>query len=95
MGKQEVIDMLKEVKPLLEKNYGIKAIALFGSYSRNEQTPESNIDILVEHSSPLGFKFLDMVYELDNLFKKEVQVVSKNGIKPKYLDVIKSDLIYV
>lgn len=66
-----------------------------GSYSRNEQTDESDIDILVEHSVPLGFKFLDMIYELDNLFKKEVQVVSKNGIKPKYLDAIKPDLIYV
>ena len=31
----------------------------------------------------------------DNLFKKEVQVVSKNSIKPKYLDAIKPDLIYV
>lgn len=95
MQKQEVIDLLKEIKPILQKNYGIETIALFGSYSRNEQTDESDIDILVEHSTPLGFKFLDMIYELDNLFKKEVQVVSKNGIKPKYLDAIKPDLIYV
>lgn len=95
MEKQEVINLLKEIKPLLEKNYGIKTIALFGSYSRNEQTPESDIDLLVEHSMPLGFKYLDMIYELDKLFKKEVQVVSTNGIKPKYLDAIKPDLIYV
>lgn len=93
--KQEVIDLLKEIKPTLQKNYGIDTIALFGSYSRGEQTAESDIDILVEHSMPLGFKFLDMIYELDNLFKKEVQVVSKSGIKAKYLDAIKPDLIYV
>lgn len=74
---------------------GIKTIALFGSYSRDEQTAESDIEILVEQTMPLGFKFLDMIYELDNIFKKEVQVVSKNGIKPKYLDAIKPDLIYV
>lgn len=95
MEKQEAIALLKEIKPLLQKNYGIKTIALFGSYSRDEQTAKSDIDLLVEHSMPLGFKFLDMIYELDNLFKKEVQVVSKNGIKPKYLDAIKPDLIYV
>ena len=95
MERQEVIDVLRKAKPLLQKNYGIKTIALFGSYSRNEQTPQSDIDILVEHTVPLGFKFLDMIYELDDLFKKEVQVVSKNGIKPKYLNAIEPDLIYV
>ena len=95
MEKQEVIARLREVKPLLEKNYGIKTVALFGSYSRNEQTDKSDIDILVEHTEPLGFKYLDMIYELDKLFKKEVQVVSKNGIKPKYQEAIKPDLIYV
>ena len=95
MEKQEVLELLKEVKPRLERNYGIKSIALFGSYSRGEQTPGSDIDILVEHSTPLGFKFLDMIYELDNIFNKEVQVVSRHGLKPKYFEVIKPDLLYV
>lgn len=72
MEKQEVINRLKQIKPLLEKNYGIRTIALFGSYSRNEQTDKSDIDLLVEHSVPLGFRYLDMIYELDNLFEKEV-----------------------
>lgn len=95
MEKQEVLELLKKVKPLLERNYGIKSIALFGSYSRDEQTSESDIDILVEHATPLGFKFLDMIYELDKIFKKEVQVVSRQGLKPKYFEAIKLDLLYV
>lgn len=33
MEKQEVLDLLKSIKPLLQENYGIKTIALFGSYS--------------------------------------------------------------
>lgn len=55
MEKHEVINLLKEIKQHLEKDYGIKTISLFGSYSRNEQTPESDIDILVEHSVPFKF----------------------------------------
>lgn len=62
---------------------------------RGEQTGESDIDLLVEHTFSLGFKYLDMIYELEKLFKKEVQVVSKNGIKSKYPDAIKPDLVYV
>ena len=95
MNKQDLILKLQDIKPHLEKDYGITSIALFGSYSRNEQTPKSDIDIMVEHNSPLGFRFLDLMYELDNLFQKEVQVVSKKGIKPKYFEAIKQDLIYV
>jgi predicted nucleotidyltransferase len=95
MEKQQVINLLKKIKPRLQENYGIKSLALFGSYSREEQTDKSDIDLLVEHSNPLGFKYLDMIYELDKLFDKEVQVVSKNGIKTEYFDAIKADLIYV
>ena len=50
---------------------------------------------MVSLTDPLGFRFLDMVYELDDLFDKEIQVVSKAGIKPKYFEAIKPDLIYV
>ncbi len=95
MNKQDIISKLKDVKPHLENVYGITSIALFGSYSRDEQTPQSDIDLLVEHKTSLGFKFLDMMYELDKLFSQEVQVVSRKGVKPKYFDAIKSDLIYV
>ncbi len=95
MNKQDIISKLKDIKPRLENVYGITSIALFGSYSRDEQTPQSDIDLLVEHKTSLGFKFLDMMYELDKLFSQEVQVVSRKGVKSKYFDAIKSDLIYV
>ncbi len=91
----EIIEKLKAVKPHLQEKYTVNELALFGSYSRNEQTPKSDIDILVSHTNPLGFRFLDMVYELDNLFDIEIQVVSKNGIQPKYFEAIQPDLIYV
>jgi len=86
---------LKVIKPLLREKYGVTELALFGSYSRDEQTPQSDIDIMVDTSIPHGFSFLNLVYELDALFDKEVQVVSKGGIKPKYFAAIKPDLIYV
>lgn len=86
---------MKVIKPLLREKYGVTELALFGSYSRDEQTPQSDIDIMVDTSIPHGFSFLNLVYELDALFDKEVQVVSKGGIKPKYFAAIKPDLIYV
>ncbi len=95
MDKQLIVKELQRIKPVLLKKYGITELALFGSYSRNEQTEESDIDILVSYQVPLGMKFFDMVYELEDIFKnKRIQVVTKGGIKIKYLNRIKDDLIY-
>ena len=59
---------------------------LFGSYARNEQTDESDIDILVEldHTTPVGLKFVRMQIDLEKLLNKEVDLVSANGIS-KYI----------
>ena len=95
MDKTTIIKQLKQVKPAFSEKYGITELALFGSYSRNEETDKSDIDILVSYKNPLGLIFFDMVYELEELFKnKTIQVVSRGAIKPKYFDRIKEDLIY-
>ena len=95
MNKQLIIQQLKMVKPVLTEKYGLTVLALFGSYSRSEETDWSDIDIMVDYESPMGLKSFDMVYELENVFKeKKVQVVSRAGIKLKYSDRIKQDLIY-
>ena len=95
MDKKIIIQQLKKVKPILSKKYGLTELALFGSYSRDEETDLSDIDLLVDYEGPMGLKYFDMVYELEDIFtEKKVQVVSKGGIKPKYFDRIKEDLIY-
>ncbi|MEO8413778.1 MAG: nucleotidyltransferase family protein [Ginsengibacter sp.] len=95
MDKQIIIQQLKKIKPILSEKYGITELALFGSYSRNEQTEISDIDIMVNYQRPMGLNYFDLVYELESIFKeKKIQVVAKAGIKPKYFDRIKQDLIY-
>lgn len=95
MNKQSILEQLKKIKPVLSEKYGLTELALFGSYSRNEQSDTSDIDILVNYQNPMGMRYFDMVYELADVFKeKKVQVISKDCIKPNYFDRIKSDLIY-
>jgi len=95
MDKNTILETLKDIKPVLTEKYGVTELALFGSYSRGGQTEKSDIDVMVSFSFPLGFEYFDLVDELKNTFKpKEVQVVSKKAIKPKYFDAIKKDLLY-
>lgn len=70
-------------------------MALFGSYARNEETEGSDIDILVEFSSPVGFEFVDLAIELEELLRQKVDLVSKKGVKSGMLPYIEKDLIYV
>ena len=91
-----ILSILKQAKPLLEKKYGVKDIALFGSYSRNTAiTLKSDVDVLVDFSRPIGIAFVDLADELEELLKMKVDLVSRKGIKPKYFSVIEPDLIYV
>jgi uncharacterized protein len=93
---------IKDFKKILSINkdrifneYSIKSMAIFGSFSREEENEKSDLDILVEFDGKIGIRFIDLAEELENLLKIKVDLVSKKGLKDKYLSSISSDLLYV
>jgi len=92
---QEIRNTLSIHKSRLFQDYPIKSMAIFGSYSRVEQNDSSDLDILVEFSDRIGVRFIDLAEELENIIGFKVDLVSKKGVKEKYLKSIDSDLIYV
>jgi len=90
-----IIEQLKTAKQSLVMQYHINELALFGSYSRGEEHPDSDIDLLVTFSQPIGVGFIDLADELEKILHKKVDLVSRNAIKPKYFQAIKDQLIYV
>lgn len=57
---------------------------LFGSYSREQATPESDIDILVEldYSQKIGLKFFQMQSELEKILNHRVDLISNEALSP-------------
>ena len=95
MNKEQIIQQLKEIKPVLAEKYGLTELALFGSYSRNEAKPESDIDLLLDfkHSSAAAlFETYDLLQEA--FAAVPIQVVTRKAIKPLYFQAIKDELIY-
>ena len=92
---QEIKKKLSNHKKSLFNDYPIKSLAIFGSYSRKEQDDSSDLDILVEFSDKIGIRFIDLADDLEKIMGFKVDLVSKKGIKEKYLKSINSDLIYV
>lgn len=70
-------------------------MAVFGSFSRKENSQESDLDIAVEFDGPIGLRFIQLAEELEQLLKVKVDLVSFKGIKKKYLEVITPDLKYL
>jgi len=62
---------------------------LFGSYSRGEETEDSDVDLLVEldYSQPIGLEFIQMQIDLQKLLSKKVDLVSARGLS-KYIKPI-------
>ncbi len=88
-------DILKANKEMLFSKYPLKSLALFGSYSRGDNTVASDVDIMVELAIPDASAFINLGYELEGLFQKKVDVISKNGLKERYMKAIENDLRYV
>jgi hypothetical protein len=92
---EEIKSILAKNKSRLYKDFSVTELAVFGSYSRNDQTEESDLDILVDFDRPVGLEFIELAFELERLLDLKVDLVSKNGIKPRYFDFVKEELIYV
>ena len=81
MTKEKIKKIIRENKEILQK-YKVKSISIFGSYVRNEQKEDSDIDLLVEFEEDTYRNFINLIFSLENLFKKEVTVVSKEDLSP-------------
>ncbi|MHB8904623.1 MAG: nucleotidyltransferase family protein [Melioribacteraceae bacterium] len=93
---------LSEIKSLLElhqqsikEKYNVRQLGIFGSVARGEATEFSDVDILVELEKPIGLDFVLLGDELEDILGIKVDIVTPNALKPKMLDYIKQDLIYV
>lgn len=99
MNKDEVMRLLKKNYKVLETEYYVSRIGLFGSIVNNTMTEDSDLDFIVEFKRPIGFKFNRLVEYLENLFGTKVDVLTNDGIDniriKEIATNIRKNLIYV
>ncbi len=83
------------MKPELTAKYSVNSIGLFGSVVRNDFNENSDIDVIVDFSKPIGIEFIDLANYLEKVFKRKIDLVSKKGIKERYFREIEGEIIYV
>ncbi len=87
----EILEILRNHKSLLTK-YKVKRIGLFGSQSRNQTNNESDIDLLVDFEEKTFDNFIELAFDLEDLFGRKVDLLTENGISPYILHLIKNDI---
>ncbi len=96
MNNKEILNILRKEKRYLQENFGLLSIGLFGSYAKGKQTPDSDIDVVVELAEP-RFDFLaGLQIHLEDRLGKPVEVIRKRkGLSERFLRRIGKDVLYV
>jgi len=96
MNREQIIETLKSDLSLLQNNYGADAIALFGSYARNEQQPGSDIDILVRMENADFSKLMALQRFLESRLNSKIDLVRMGShLTPRFFNIVGKDIIYV
>ena len=95
-SRQDILASLKKLKREVTKEYSVKTMGVFGSVARDEQTGQSDIDLLVEFSKPVGFvTFMRLENFLSERLGKQVDLVTPDSLKPVIRQDVLSEVIYV
>ena len=88
------IETIKKHKADIKKRYGVKKIGIFGSYVRGEQTETSDVDLLVEFDEPTFDNFMDLLFFLEELFGKDVDLITTSGMSPYIRPNIEKEVVW-
>lgn len=91
----EIKKLLEQLKPELAGKFHVQTIGLFGSVVRDDYSPSSDIDIIVDFDQPIGIEFIDLANYMEQRLQKKVDLVSRNGVKDKYFKAIEQEIVYV
>ncbi len=92
---QNILHTLRQHKPELQRKYPVARFGVFGSYARGDATEESDINIAVDITGPMGLNFVALADEIEALFGTKTDVVPSRSINPEYRHLVEKDIIYV
>jgi len=80
--REDVLEVLRHNRDTL-RSFGVRRLALFGSYARGEQTTSSDLDFVVELEERSFDSFMGLKLFLEDLFSRPVDLVLEHTIKPR------------
>ena len=88
-------ELMEEHKSEIRKRFGVRKIGLFGSWARGEETMSSDVDILVEFERPTFDNFMDLLFYLEELLDRNVDLVTTKGLSPYISEYVYREVVWV
>jgi len=95
LTKLEIENKLQAIKPMLVDKFHVSSIGFFGSYSTGQQNEESDLDLLVEFSEPVGWEFFTLECFLEQTIGLRVELVTRNSLKEQIKESILKQVQYI
>lgn len=94
--RAEIMQRLSENLAVLQQQFHVKSLSVFGSAARDELTPNSDVDVLVEFEETPGFiEFMRLKFRLEELLGLSVDLATPRAIKPRIRPQIEREAIHV
>lgn len=96
MNRADCLVLLSEHKPEIQRRFGVRGLALFGSHARGQAHAGSDIDVLVEFDGPAtSALYFGLQFFLGDLLGAPVDLVTAQALRPQLRPHIERDAIHV
>jgi predicted nucleotidyltransferase len=95
LTKLDIENKLQAIKPVLADKFHVSSIGYFGSYSTGQQNDQSDLDLLVEFSQPIGWEFFTLECFLEQSLGLRVDLVTRNALKEQIKESILKQVKYI
>jgi len=93
---EKILLNLRELIPFLASKYHVSSLEVFGSFVRDEQKDQSDLDLLVSFSeTPSLLKFIALKNYLSEQLQIKVDLVMKDSLKPRLRENIINESISI
>ena len=93
---KSIVDTILKRLPELKRDYSLRRIGVFGSYSTGRQSSASDVDILVEFErTPDLFEFISLKNRLSTILSKKIDLVTVNSLRKEYAERILNEVEYI
>jgi len=88
------MEILRKNEHIIRDRFSVSRIGVFGSYARGDQRVDSDVDIFVEFHNPTYDNFIELVFFLEKLMGKTVELITPKGVSPYLLPIINKEVVW-
>lgn len=91
----DIASRVRASSAILSERFGVRSVAIFGSFARGEQGPESDVDILVELDAPSLESQFGAERELERILGRAVETGTMASVNPRVRHIVVEELVRV